>query len=117
MEEHLHATGPIFHKLDDTIRGHVFDQLPQGLDLEGELEQRIADLGRKASWATIHADLASLTETRGWPTRISVRRRTQRDPQRAYALKRRRRRPAAHRWTSPETRSTSDVVPRAPSRG
>ena len=60
--KHLLATRPIFHKLDDTIRGHVFASF-LALVLKAELEQRIADLGRTASWAEILADLASLTET------------------------------------------------------
>ena len=60
--KHLLATRPIFHKLDDTIRGHVFASF-LALVLKAELEQRIADLGRTASWAEILADLDSLTET------------------------------------------------------
>ena len=60
--KHLLATRPIFHKLDETIRGHVFASF-LALVLKAELEQRIADLGRTASWAEILADLDSLTET------------------------------------------------------
>jgi hypothetical protein len=60
--KHLLATRPIFHKLDDTIRGHVFASF-LALVLKAELDQRIADLGRQASWAEILADLDSLTET------------------------------------------------------
>jgi hypothetical protein len=60
--KHLLATRPIFHKLDDTIRGHVFCSF-LALVLKSELEQRIAALGRAGSWPEIRADLDSLTET------------------------------------------------------
>ena len=60
--KHLLATRPIFHKLDETIRGHVFASF-LALVLKAELEQRIAALGRNNSWSEIIADLASLTET------------------------------------------------------
>jgi hypothetical protein len=58
----LLATRPIFHQLDATIRGHVFASF-LALVLKAELEQRIADLGRTASWTETLADLDSLTET------------------------------------------------------
>jgi transposase len=60
--KHLLATRPVFHKLDETIRGHVFCSF-LALVLKVELEQRIAALGRDGSWAEIRADLDSLTET------------------------------------------------------
>ena len=60
--KHLLATRPIFHKLDETIRGHVFCSF-LALVLKRELEQRIAALGRDGSWSEIRADLDSLTET------------------------------------------------------
>ena len=60
--EHLLATRPIFHKLDETIRGHVFCSF-LALVLKSELEQRIAALGADGSWSEIRADLDSLTET------------------------------------------------------
>jgi transposase len=60
--KHLLATRPIFHKLDETIRGHVFCSF-LALVLKAELEQRIAALGRDSSWSEILADLDSLTET------------------------------------------------------
>ena len=60
--KHLLATRPIFHKLDETIRGHVFCSF-LALVLKSELEQRIAELGRDGSWSEIRADLDSLTET------------------------------------------------------
>ena len=60
--KHLLATRPIFHKVDETIRGHVFCSF-LALGLKAELEQRIAALGRDGSWPEILADLDSLTET------------------------------------------------------
>ena len=60
--KHLLATRPIFHKVDETIRGHVFCSF-LALVLKSELEQRIAALGRAGSWSEIRADLDSLTET------------------------------------------------------
>lgn len=60
--KHLLETRPIFHKLDVTIRGHVFCSF-LALVLKAELEQRIAALGRDGSWSEIRADLDSLTET------------------------------------------------------
>jgi Transposase DDE domain len=60
--KHLLATRPIFHKLDETIRGHVFASF-LALVLKAELEQRIAALDRTVSWTETLADLDSLTET------------------------------------------------------
>jgi hypothetical protein len=60
--KHLLSTRPIFHKLDETIRGHVFCSF-LALVLKKALEDRIAALGRTASWTDIIADLTSLTET------------------------------------------------------
>ena len=60
--KHLLATRPIFHKLDETIRGHVFCSF-LALVLKAELEPRIEQLGHKASWPAILADLDALTET------------------------------------------------------
>jgi hypothetical protein len=60
--KHLLATRPIFHKLDETIRGHVFCSF-LALALKKALEDRIADLGSSGSWPEIIADLDSLTET------------------------------------------------------
>src|SRR5579863_5303880 len=59
----LFATRPIFHKVDETIRGHVACSF-LALVLKKELEERIAALGRKGSWPDILADLDSLTETK-----------------------------------------------------
>jgi hypothetical protein len=58
----LFATRPIFHKLDETIRGHVSCSF-LALVLKKELEDRIAELGKSGSWPEILADLDSLTET------------------------------------------------------
>ena len=56
------STRPIFHKLDATIRGHVFCTF-LALVLKKALEDRIAALARSGSWPQIIADLDSLTET------------------------------------------------------
>ena len=60
--KHLLSTRPIFHKLDETIRGHVFCSF-LALVLKKALEDRISALGRSGSWPQIIADLNSLTET------------------------------------------------------
>jgi hypothetical protein len=60
--KHLLTTRPIFHKLDETIRGHVFCSF-LALMLKKALEDRIAALNRAASWTDIIADLNALTET------------------------------------------------------
>jgi transposase len=60
--KHLLSTRPIFHKLDETIRGHVFCSF-LALVLKKALEDRIVALGRTSSWPEIISDLESLTET------------------------------------------------------
>src|SRR5215831_9226997 len=60
--KHLLSTRPIFHKLDETIRGHVFCSF-LALVLKKALEDRIAALDRVSSWPETIADLDSLTET------------------------------------------------------
>ena len=60
--KHLLSTRPIFHKLDETIRGHVFCSF-LALVLKKALEDRIAALDRVSSRPEIIADLDSLTET------------------------------------------------------
>ena len=60
--KHLLLTRPIFHKLDETIRGHVFCSF-LALVLKKALEDRVAELGRVGSWPEIVADLDSLIET------------------------------------------------------
>jgi transposase len=59
--KHLLASRPI-HKLDETIRGHVFCSF-LALVLKKALEDRIAALDRAGSWPEIIADLDALTET------------------------------------------------------
>jgi Transposase DDE domain len=61
-DKHLFATRPIFHRLDETIRGHVFCSF-LALVLKIELEHRIAALGETGSWPEILGDLDALTET------------------------------------------------------
>ena len=58
----LFETRPIYHKLDETIRGHVSCSF-LALVLKKELEDRVAALGCAFSWPDILADLDSLTET------------------------------------------------------
>jgi hypothetical protein len=60
--KHLFSTRPIFHKLDETIRGHVFCSF-LALVLKKALEDRSAAVGRVGSWPEIISDLDSLTET------------------------------------------------------
>jgi hypothetical protein len=60
--KHLFETRPIFHKLDETIRGHVFCSF-LALVLKKALEDRTAALGHAGSWPEIIADLDALTET------------------------------------------------------
>jgi hypothetical protein len=55
----LLETRPIYHKLDETIRGHVACSF-LALFLKKELA---ADKGARASWPAVIADLDSLTET------------------------------------------------------
>ena len=57
-------TRPIYHKLDQTIRGHVACSF-LALVLKKELEDRLAAAGAgvRASWPAVIADLDSLTET------------------------------------------------------
>ena len=56
-------TRPIYHKLDETIRGHIACSF-LGLVLKKELEDWLAaDTGDPASWPAVMADFNSLTET------------------------------------------------------
>ena len=54
-------TRPIFHKHDETIRGHVFCSF-LALVLRKELEDRLAAAGHKFEWADIVRDLDGLCE-------------------------------------------------------
>ena len=60
----LFETRPIYHKLDETIRGHVACSF-LALVLKKELEDRLAaaNTSARASWPEVIADLNSLTET------------------------------------------------------
>ena len=60
----LLETRPIYHKLDETIRGHVACSF-LALVLKKELEDRLdaANKSARASWPEVIADLDSLTET------------------------------------------------------
>ena len=60
----LFETRPIYHKLDETIRGHVACSF-LALVLKKELETRLAAStnGARVSWLAAVADLDSLTET------------------------------------------------------
>jgi transposase len=63
--KHLLASRPIFHKLDETIRGHLFRNF-LALVLKKALEDRIATLDRAGSWPEIIADLDLLTRPRSF---------------------------------------------------
>ena len=55
----LLVTRPIFHKCDETIRGHVFCSF-LALMLRKELQDRLESQGNKFEWAEILRDLESL---------------------------------------------------------
>ena len=55
------ATRPIFHKRDETIRGHVFCSF-LALVLKKELTDRLAAQGAKREWADVLADLERIQE-------------------------------------------------------
>ncbi len=57
----LLETRPIYHKFDDTIRGHVFCSF-LALVLRKELEMRLEKQGDKLEWADINRDLRALQE-------------------------------------------------------
>jgi len=54
-------TRPIFHKLDETIRGHVFCSF-LALVIRKELDRRLAKAGHCFEWADIKQDLKTLQE-------------------------------------------------------
>jgi hypothetical protein len=72
------ATRPIFHKVDDTIRGHVFCSF-LALVLLKELESRLEAHGRHYAWDDIKRDLNALEEVevevdgKPWFLRTDVR--------------------------------------------
>jgi len=55
------STSPIYHKVDDTIRGHVFCSF-LALVLLKELESRLAARDQKCAWDDIKRDLCALEE-------------------------------------------------------
>jgi hypothetical protein len=61
LTKSLFATRPIFHKLDETICGHLSCSF-LAFVLKKASEDRIMDLGKPGSWPEILADLDSLTE-------------------------------------------------------
>jgi hypothetical protein len=58
----LLETRPIFHKCDETIRGHVFCSF-LALLLRKELQDRLEALGEQVEWAALLRDLESLQYT------------------------------------------------------
>jgi transposase len=55
-------TRPVFHQLDETIRGHVFCSF-LALVLRKELNSRLEEAGLSFEWADIKQDLKALQET------------------------------------------------------
>jgi hypothetical protein len=110
--KHLFASRPIYHKLDATIRGHVFCSF-LALLLKSALDDRIAGLGESSSWPAILADprLADRDRDRaGWrPLAPACRSQARRQS----CLPRRRSRPAGHGADRHRRLITSrSVVPR-----
>ncbi len=56
------VTRPIYHRLDETIRGHVFCSF-LALMLKKELYRRLENSGHSFEWVDIKLDLKALTET------------------------------------------------------
>jgi transposase len=54
-------TRPIYHQMDETIRGHVFCSF-LALVLRKELDRRLGQAGHHFEWADIKRDLKSLQE-------------------------------------------------------
>ena len=61
MAKSILETRPIYHKFDETIRGHVFCSF-LALCLKRELEIRLQDKGLKAEWKEILRGLDNLHE-------------------------------------------------------
>lgn len=55
-------TRPVYHRQDETIRGHVFCSF-LALMLKKELSKRLENSGHSFEWADIKQDLKALTET------------------------------------------------------
>jgi transposase len=58
----LLETRPVYHRLDETIRGHVFCSF-LALMLKKELYRRLEDSGHSFEWADIKQDLKAITKT------------------------------------------------------
>ncbi len=58
----LLRTRPVYHRRDETIRGHVFCSF-LALVLKKELERRLREAGIEAEWAEVMRDLGRLRET------------------------------------------------------
>ncbi len=58
----LLETRPVYHRLDETIRGHVFCSF-LALMLKKELYRRLEDSGHSFEWADIKQDLKALSKT------------------------------------------------------
>ena len=54
-------TRPVFHKRDETIRGHVFCSF-LALVLRKELDRRLESSGHQLEWADIKRDLKALQD-------------------------------------------------------
>ena len=96
--KHLLSTRPIFHKLDETIRGHVFCSF-LALVLKKALEDRISALGRSGSWPQIIADLV-VDRDRDRARRQALRGRLRAPARRQSRHSRGRRRTASNRTPS-----------------
>ena len=97
--KHLLSTRPIFHKLDETIRGHVFCSF-LALVLKKALEDRISALGRSGSWPQIIADLDFVDRDRDRARRQALRGPLRAPARRQSRHSRGRRRTASNRTPS-----------------
>ena len=55
-------TRPIYHKCDETIRGHVFCSF-LALVLKAQLYERLGEKGQRYEWDDVRRDLEALSET------------------------------------------------------
>lgn len=68
----LLQTGPIYHKRDDTIRGHVFCSF-LALVIRQELQSRLAERGHKLEWADVIQDVDRLQQHEVASQRLPLR--------------------------------------------
>ena len=95
----LLETRPIWHKCDETIRGHVFCSF-LALVLRKELDDRLAEQGHKLEWEDVIRDLVNLqyAEVRAGRQAIPV---AKRSPRHLWqSIRRGRRRATADRPTN-----------------